>query len=671
MILKRLTLENYCLFAGRHDFDLAPRTTQARSKPIVLFGGKNGAGKTTILGAIQLAFYGRRSVGVRVSDKDYHEILRSRVHRSKQTDKTASFAKVGVEFELVIQGERNDYYIERSWTSRDLVPCQEIFRVSKDGEQLKDVSREHLQTFISEIVPERLAQLFFFDGEKIKSIAEDITSNSAISEAIESLLGLDLVRSLQADLSTYRSRLLRDSNPAAYDKEAKALDDELAKMQREHAALKAEQDKQQDALAKIQHQIAASEERLSKRGGGYAEAKDANDARAANLEAKRTGLITQLRSDCDSALPFTLCPSITAKLCEELRLDQLVRSARLLDEELHSLKSDMLTAVGSHFPNGNSALVSQFVEQELTRYRNAKCQAVGSNEMHGLSEQAQARVMDYVLVQGPTTARRLLRNLSELATVELELRQARRDSEKAPEKSSLLDIFEELKAHNEELGMRKESSRRLSEQLQGVSNGVAALQRDKEKIEQRLATTKDVLQKVETIKKIDTALASYMSRLTKAKIVQLQSEVTECYNRLARKADFIKRVEIDPQTFSVSVIDKFGRSIPKEDLSSGEKQIFAISMLWGLARTSGRPLPVVIDTPLGRLDSDHRMNLVCNYFPHAGHQVILLSTDTEVDVGLFEKLRPGVSHCYHLKYDHEEASTSVETAYFWREQASA
>ena len=63
-------------------------------------------------------------------------------------------------------------------------------------------------------------------------------------------------------------------------------------------------------------------------------------------------------------------------------------------------------------------------------------------------------------------------------------------------------------------------------------------------------------------------------------------------------------------------------------------------MLWALGRTSGRPLPVIIDTPLARLDSDHRRLLVENYFPQASHQVILLSTDTEVDQLYFDLLNP-------------------------------
>ena len=85
-----------------------------------------------------------------------------------------------------------------------------------------------------------------------------------------------------------------------------------------------------------------------------------------------------------------------------------------------------------------------------------------------------------------------------------------------------------------------------------------------------------------------------------------------------------------------------------------------------LLTCSGRSLPLVIDTPLGRLDSKHRERLVKEYFPRAAHQVVVLSTDTEVDQRFYEDLAPHLSHSYHLQFDEETGSTKVEEGYFWR-----
>jgi DNA sulfur modification protein DndD len=87
-------------------------------------------------------------------------------------------------------------------------------------------------------------------------------------------------------------------------------------------------------------------------------------------------------------------------------------------------------------------------------------------------------------------------------------------------------------------------------------------------------------------------------------------------------------------------------------------------MLWGLARASGRPVPTVIDTPLGRLDSDHRTNLVERYFPNASHQVLLLSTDEELVNGYLEKLTPFVARTYRLEHDEKSGQSTIREGYF-------
>jgi DNA sulfur modification protein DndD len=159
-------------------------------------------------------------------------------------------------------------------------------------------------------------------------------------------------------------------------------------------------------------------------------------------------------------------------------------------------------------------------------------------------------------------------------------------------------------------------------------------------------------------------LAEYEQRLLDHKLGQLRGEFVRRFNLLARKADSVSDVRIDPQTFETTLIDRTGAELPKDSLSAGEKQIYAISMLWALARTSERPLPMIIDTPLARLDSEHRANLIERYFPAASHQVILLSTDTEVDLELLEDLGQSVSHTYHLDYDPSERRTVVSQGYF-------
>ena len=178
---------------------------------------------------------------------------------------------------------------------------------------------------------------------------------------------------------------------------------------------------------------------------------------------------------------------------------------------------------------------------------------------------------------------------------------------------------------------------------------------------------KNVEHTLSAIEKVQDTLKVFKQKLKLRKLNQLETLVTECFLYLLHKTNLVHRVQIDTETFSLSLFDYEGQPVPKHRLSAGEKQLLAISLLWGLARASGRQLPVAIDTPLGRLDSSHRSNLVERYFPQASHQVLLLSTDTEIGKTEIKRLREtgAIAREYLLKYDHRNHQTKVKPGYFW------
>jgi DNA sulfur modification protein DndD len=135
---------------------------------------------------------------------------------------------------------------------------------------------------------------------------------------------------------------------------------------------------------------------------------------------------------------------------------------------------------------------------------------------------------------------------------------------------------------------------------------------------------------------------------------------------MARKDDMDLSIKIEPSNFNVELVSDNGQLIDKKRLSAGEKQIYALAILEALGKASGRKLPFIIDTPLGRLDSKHRQKIVKEFFPKVNDQVIILSTDTEVDEAFFRDLEPHISKSYELKYDSSSGSSSVLSGYFWR-----
>src|SRR3954452_21082719 len=206
MILQQLTLRDFGLFRGKQVLDLAPGAANGRSRPIVLFGGVNGAGKTTILDAIQLVLYGGRARCSKRSNLPYEEFLAQSIHHGKEP---ATGAEILLLFRTVVEGQDAYFEVRRSWHLREGKAFKEILSVFKDGVYDAWYSDNWAQQ-VDELVPLEISQLFFFDAEKIRTLTEDETSSQALGAAIKSLLGLDIVERLIADAAVIQARQAKE-----------------------------------------------------------------------------------------------------------------------------------------------------------------------------------------------------------------------------------------------------------------------------------------------------------------------------------------------------------------------------------------------------------------------------------------------------------------------------
>jgi DNA sulfur modification protein DndD len=223
-------------------------------------------------------------------------------------------------------------------------------------------------------------------------------------------------------------------------------------------------------------------------------------------------------------------------------------------------------------------------------------------------------------------------------------------------------------AHRQ-LGAAQQEAAQVEEEIERVAREIADVDRRLIALGAKVQEGQRREDRFAVVKRSQAALKEYLVAVTELKLQQLEREVTQSFSAISRKGDLVHQIHIDPESFEITLRDKSGQTIPKERLSAGEKQVFAVALLWALGRTSGRPLPVIIDTPLARLDSDHRKLLIERYLPSASHQVLVLSTDTEVDEALFATLEPFVSHAYHLRYEQSERCTTADAGYFWSRNA--
>ena len=124
----------------------------------------------------------------------------------------------------------------------------------------------------------------------------------------------------------------------------------------------------------------------------------------------------------------------------------------------------------------------------------------------------------------------------------------------------------------------------------------------------------------------------------------------------------IDKITLD-ESYTMFFLDGAGRHIGRSSLSSGMKQLAATALLWAMKDSAGYDMPVVIDTPLARIDRSNQTNLLCNYYPKLSHQVIVLPTDAEIDRTKLEMLRPNIWKEFKLRnQDTGESAEIVEAS---------
>jgi len=265
--------------------------------------------------------------------------------------------------------------------------------------------------------------------------------------------------------------------------------------------------------------------------------------------------------------------------------------------------------------------------------------------------------------------------LDHFESCQQELENVERSLAAAPKDDSIREVVEQLKKSTGELAVLDQQAKRLEKHLDGLRFERDELTKQIQKLRRKVVDEEIGTEEQSRIKDLlvrtNDTMKEFLKRATAAKIDRLSKLVTESFRFLLRKKTLVQRVLIDPDSFAVTLLDQSGQRVAKDWLSEGEKQIFAISILWGLSQAAARPLPAIIDTPMARLDAEHRLHLVERYFPNASHQVIVLSTDTEIECDDFHALSPHIARAYHLRYNEQARETQPEEGYFWESKFTA
>ena len=661
MILENLTLTDFRVFQGRHTLDLSPRVKFGEKRPIILFGGLNGAGKTTILTAIRHVLYGKQALGTGVTSKAYEDFLKASIHRPKDILLQPTGSCIELTFTYASMGVKKHYLVKRSWMLEKKKIAEEL-SIFEDEKELKELNAEQCQGFLNELIPIGVSELFFFDGEKIAELAED-TAGSSLGGSIKKLLGLDLIETLDTDLTLLLRNKSKENASNEVQKKITILEKQLKKIEAQ-AEEELESIQQAKPVEKeAQSNIEKLENSLSSKGGAWASSRENEIKRSAKLETEKELLENQIRELLSGRYPISIAEDFAnntlMQLAHEKEHKSFINTSKLVGSHLTSLESNLkeLLSEGDYL-DANKLINSEF-EQLLNIDSSIKL-------LHDVSDSSLISIESSIADAKGQQKREVKQLAIQLAEVKQNLENIVKNISRAPENDQIKPIIDEINREQ----ARKEQSMKLQasflEKYKRSLRDAIDVVKKLDKLSETFVAESEKDRSIHLISGSKNLLKDFGNKIAINKVQELEKELIQSFERLSRKEDFELNVKIDPKTFSVRLTGDNGEPIDKNELSAGEKQIYAISMLEALARTSGKNLPIIIDTPLGRLDSKHRKNLINNYLPHASHQVIVLSTDTEVDEAFYADLSPEISHAYQLEYSSENGSTIANEGYFWK-----
>lgn len=637
LTINQISIENLGPFRELQSFDLS---VQAK-RPVILIKALNGSGKTTLLTALQIGLYGYKAINL-ARRSEYDQLITGLLRKD-----AAGPARVEINLSIEVGDYIQALTIRREWIPKEK-GYREQFRVYA-GHYDDLALAEDWDDFINGILPVELVHLFLFDGEKIEALANPERLPALLRRATEVFLGLGGIDALAGDLKAVERRASKktpsgdaseDQRQAdEYERQLKELEQRIEMLLQRQAQARTELDDAQRKLESFSVEAQRSGLQAYERA---AELRARVELCEQQHKQSRAALVAALE---DPLVPLAWLGPLWERYQEQWQQDQQAKHAHLLGEEFAKRDQRILELLARQAPQAQT-VVAQLLAADLQELqaakRNPSVLLSGGNpgEIEPLLQQAKQR---------------LKKAQEEVVASQQAMEKAQRLVDQIPAYEQLGAVFEAMQQHSLAVSTAEWQVQALSRELEEARSKQAHFEmRYKAASTRARAELKEnafQFKALEAADRAKVALDVFRDRLLASKAQWLSEMITAEFKQLLRKQNLISRVLVEPQTYAVSIEDVSGHNLPMERLSAGERQILAIAVLSALIRERKGRFPVVVDTPLARLDRKHREALIHNFFAKVSHQVLVLSTDEEVEGLVHKALQQHMTREYALTFD--------------------
>ncbi|MCU5462898.1 DNA sulfur modification protein DndD [Bacillus cereus] len=666
MLFKKLIFDNYKTYYGHQevDFYIPKEVREEGEKNIILLGGLNGAGKTTILKAILYVLFGKRGVSPAEHKRVFSNVINNTFFDEGGRDCSVT---------LAIETDKNEEWtLKVKWGfdhNKRLISENRDLTVKKPGAMIgKTVRIDNIDTFnrfMDKMIPYHAAPFFIFDGEEIKDII--LRQNSEeMKEAIHKITGMETYKLLLSDLSSIKTGIEKNLAKAVDQNKIKSLDANLK-----------EYEEQIQHLEKRKEFISSERKKLDDLINEVK--KERNEKITTNSKSrevvvkKQSALETELRlaketfeNYFNSNAVNIILKEKTKKLQEQLKSEYNIRQKKIIqDASLMPYEKFMDELLNQPFtPPLSNEQLNQLKEigREIWVKENNIEKDIPENhiDIHDISNK------DYnYLVNLPARNNSYVIDLiNKVEKLNLELEALEIEIRNAPETVDISQENERIDILTKKLGELNLKYKSIIAKLNKIKEQRTTAVNQLTRLSDQGADYDALNKRLIYVKKLIHTMNSYVHEMTKLKASFIREEFSSMLSRLFRKQDEFGKIEFDISTYTVRLYNDRNQEISIQDRSAGEMQMISSSLIWALTKASDLALPMVIDTPLGRLDSYHRNHLINHYYKELSEQVIILSTDTEITQDYINFMQEHSYKQYMLDYDQSKKYTVIRDGYF-------
>ena len=672
MIINSIKIKNFQTYFGEVEFEFDKPSTK---KNIVLIGGLNGAGKTSFFSSIVLGLFGKNAQGIifeRLTGENLDDSYTSYLNEVFSYE-AKNINDIEMEISISITHEKKDLKIVRKWWFD--ITVDEILEIYTEHDGMvvpleipqEDVERnEYYEAYIQSIIPSQVGRFFFFDGEEIKAIAKKNPEQAVIS-GINALLGFDVLEQLVVDLETLK-RNLRKELPGAANSGLLTNYEELENLE---TTMNSAEEEKKLCVEDIEGMNVYLEE-LEK---DISEAFKGRDVDNRNEVLDKIFNLDKELNAVENELQTLVGEILTLALPSEL----ITETEKKLSQEINTLKQqDQSAVIGSLKNKFNKQLIknlsSEIQDKEKVIKEITNAIELTWDEIKSVSTTKTSLMSNYFSDEQIKTAFTHIQDIKATTNREIARLVGKQDALQK-EKSELLsmqqlfdsgrfaqDILDKKSNTLGQISTKQHELERVEAEIMVLNQEMTNIKNTIERLESSLEISKDIQKELEEVESYQSLIKEFMNEARGRRANLLSKKTSDVIKTLAHKEDLISRVKIDEKTYSINLLDSKNNIVSR--MSAGESEIFALSLLQALGEVSNRKLPVVIDTPLGRLDYSHRKSIVSNYFHNVSEQVFILSTDTEIDQSLYSELEPFINQTFLIKSNKDKTSSIFPDKYF-------